>query len=229
MRTLIKVLIGVVVLLGLLVGADRIALSVAESKAADQLAGRQGISGRPSVSIDGFPFLTQVVDKKLDSVRLSAGSVQLSGGGQTVQLDAFAAHLKGVRVSDDYRSATVDSGTGSGRLPYANVEKLLGLDSRASLGYGGPGLLKVSVNVLGQQIGTTVKLRTDGNKVLVDSVGSIPGVGTLPGVSGMVSSAIGSRGFTLQGMPVGLSLSQVTPQPDGLALAFQGTSLQLAG
>ncbi|WP_035798851.1 LmeA family phospholipid-binding protein [Kitasatospora mediocidica] len=229
MRTLIKVLIGVVVLAGLLVGADRIALSTAQSKAADQLANRQGISGRPSVTIDGFPFLTQALDKKFDSVRLSANSVQLSGGGQTVQLDSFAAKLRGVRVSGDYKSATVDSGTGSGRLPYANVESLLGLDSRTTLGYGGPGLLKVSVQVLGQKVGTTVKLRTDGNRVLVDSVGDVPGVGLLPGVSSMVSTAIGSKSFTLQDMPVGLTLSQVTPEPDGLVLAFQGSSLQLAG
>lgn len=229
MRTLIKVLIAVAVLVGLLVGADRFALSMAESKAADQLAGREGISGKPKVTIDGFPFLTQALDKKFDSVHLSADSVQLSGGGQSVRLDSFAAQLKGVQVSGDYRSATVESGTGSGRLPYQNVENLLGLDSRATLGYGGPGLLKVSVSVLGQPLATTVKLRTDGNKVLVDSVGSIPGVGVVPGVSGMVASAIGSRSFTLQGMPVGLSLSQVTPEPDGLALAFQGTSLQLTG
>lgn len=229
MRTWIKWGIAVVVLCGLLVGADRIALSIAEGQAADRLAGRQGISGKPSVSIDGFPFLTQVIGKKLDSVRLSADSVQLSGGGRTVQLSAFAAHLNGVQVSGDYRSATVDSGTGSGRLPYQEVQNLLGLDSRTTLGYGGPGQVKVTVQVMGQKLSTTVKLRTHGNQVLVDSVGDIPGAGLLPGMSGMVTSAIGSKSFTLQGLPVGLNLSQVTPQQDGLSLAFQGAGVQLAG
>ncbi len=229
MRTWMKWGIAVVVLCGLLVGADRIALSIAEGQAAEKLAGRQGISGKPSVSIEGFPFLTQVIGKKLDSVRLSANSMQLSGGGQSVQLDAFTAHLNGVQVSGDYRSATVDSGTGSGRVPYQEVHSLLGLDSRTTLGYGGPGEVKVTVVVMGQKISTMVKLRTNGNQVQVDSVGDIPGVGLLPGVSSAVSSAIGSKSFALQGLPVGLALSEVAPQQDGLQLAFQGTKVSLVG
>lgn len=55
MRTWIKAAIAVLVLAGLLVGADRIAVVVAQGQAADKLAGRQGITGKPSVSIGDFP------------------------------------------------------------------------------------------------------------------------------------------------------------------------------
>ncbi|GAA1228082.1 hypothetical protein GCM10009665_18190 [Kitasatospora nipponensis] len=229
MRIWIKAAVAVLVLGGLLVGADRIALNVAEGQAADRLAGRQGLSGKPSVTIEDFPFLTDLLSRKVDRVKLSADSVQLTGGGRTFQLSDFSARLTGVQVGDDDRSATVDSGAGSGRISYQQAHDLLGLDGRSSLGYGGPGRLKVTVEVLGQKVSTTVKLRTEGNKVLVDSVGDVPGVGSLPGVSTMVSSAIGSHSFALDGMPVGLDLSEVNPQADGLSLAFQGTKVQLVG
>jgi hypothetical protein len=54
-------------------------------------------------------------------------------------------------------------------------------------------------------------------------------MGSVPGVSGMVNAAVGSRSFTLQGLPVGLDLDRVTPQPDGLELHFQGNGVHLAG
>jgi hypothetical protein len=229
MRIWIKATIAVGVLGGLLVGADRIALSVAEGRAADQLAGRQGISGRPSVSIDDFPFLTDLMDKRIGSVHLAADRMQLSGGGQTFQLESFSAQLNGVQVDDRLTSATVDSGTGSGRIGYQQVQQLMGLDSRASIAYGGPGLLKVGYQVAGQRVTTTVKLRTDHNRVLVDSVGDVPGLGGLPGVGAMITGAIGSRSFDLQGLPVGLNLKSVVPQPDGLELDFEGSNVRLAG
>ncbi|WP_035846377.1 LmeA family phospholipid-binding protein [Kitasatospora azatica] len=229
MRTWIKVAVTAAVLGGVLVGADRIALSMAQSRAADELAGRQGISGRPSVAIDDFPFLTDLIDKKLGSVHLSAAQMQLTGGGRSFQLQDFSAQLNGVQVDDGLRSATVDSGHGSGRISYQEVQSLMGLDARTSIAYGGPGQLKVGYEVLGQRITTTVKLRTQGNQVLVAGVGDLPGVGALPGVSGMVSSAIGSKSFTLQGLPVGLNLDQVAPQPDGLQLSFQGSKVHLVG
>ncbi|WP_146259007.1 LmeA family phospholipid-binding protein [Streptomyces tateyamensis] len=229
MRIWIKAAIAVSVLGGLLVGADRIALSVAEGRAADRLAGHQGITGKPSVSIGDFPFLPDLLDKHLGSVHLAAGQMQLSGAGQSFQLEGFSAQLNGVQVDDKLTGATVATGTGSGRIGYQEVQRLMGLDSRATIGYGGPGLLKVGYQVLGQHVSTTVKLRTDHNRILVDSVGDVPALGGLPGVSGLVGSAIGSKSFDLQGLPVGLNLKSVVPQSDGLQLDFEGSNVQLMG
>lgn len=228
MRSWIKAVSAVAVLAGLLVGADRIAVVVAQNEAADKLAGHQGITGKPSVSIGDFPFLTDLIDRKVGSLHISASAMQLSGAGQSFQLNDFAADLKGVQISGDENSATVDSGTGTGKISYQQVQTLLDLDSRMSLGYGGPDQVKVSASMLGQKLATTVKLRTEGNKVLVDSVGDLSGLGALPGVGAAINSAIGTRSFTLQGMPVGLDLDQVTPEPDGLALKFRGSHVRLS-
>ncbi|WP_181799338.1 LmeA family phospholipid-binding protein [Kitasatospora acidiphila] len=229
MRTWIKVTVPVVALAGLLVGADRVAVNVAESQAADKLAGHQGISGRPTVSIDDMPFLTDLIDQKLGKVSLSAASMTLTGnGGQSVQLHDFRADLSGVKVNSGYTSATVDSGSGHGLIGYQEVHDLMGLDSRISLGYGGPGLVKVGYEMLGQKLSATVTLQNNGNTILVGSVGNLPpGLAAMPGVGGMIQRDLGAKSFTLQGLPVGLHLDSVTPQPGGIELSFAGTGVTL--
>jgi hypothetical protein len=231
MRTWIKVTVPVVVLAGLLVGADRIAVGVAEGQAADKLAGHQGISGRPTVSIDDMPFLTDLIDQKLGKVSVSASSMVLTGnGGQSVQLHDFRADLSGVKVNSGYTSATVDSGSGHGLVGYQEIHDLMGLDSRITLGYGGPGLVKVGYQMLGQELTSTVTLRNDGNVIKVGSVGSLPsGLDAVPGVGKMIQQDLGAKSFTLQGLPVGLQLSSVTPQQGGVELSFAGNGVKLAG
>ncbi|GAA1981059.1 LmeA family phospholipid-binding protein [Kitasatospora viridis] len=228
MRTWIKVTVPVVVVAGLLVGADRVAVGVAEDQAAQKLADRQGISGKPTVTIDDMPFLTDLIDRKLGKVRLSASEMKVTGDGGTVQLQDFKAELNGVQVNSGYTSATVDSGSGSGLVGYQQVHDLMGLDPKITLGYGGPGLVKVDYSVLGQKISSTVKLVNNGDVIHVGSVGDLPPeLGALPGVGGMIQQNLGAKSFTLQDLPVGLHLDSVAPQPGGLELKFTGTKVTL--
>lgn len=62
MRALRILLIVVVVLGGLFVLADRLAVHFAEGEAADKLRTSENLASTPDVSIKGFPFLTQVVE-----------------------------------------------------------------------------------------------------------------------------------------------------------------------
>ncbi|MFE0426382.1 DUF2993 domain-containing protein, partial [Streptomyces sp. NPDC058953] len=75
MRALRISLITAVVLGGLFVAADRVAVNYAESKVADKVRSSQGLSRTPDVSINGFPFLTQVAGKQLDDVDVSLKGV----------------------------------------------------------------------------------------------------------------------------------------------------------
>ncbi len=68
MRALRVLLVIVVILGGLFVAADRVAVNIAEDKAADKIRGSQGLDRTPEVSITGFPFLTQVANRSLDEV-----------------------------------------------------------------------------------------------------------------------------------------------------------------
>ena len=58
-------LIVLMVLVGLAVVADRIALGVAEDRAASALQTSQDLTHKPDVTVEGFPFLTQLASGEL--------------------------------------------------------------------------------------------------------------------------------------------------------------------
>jgi len=223
MRGWLKLAIGLAVLAGLLFGADRIAVGVAQDEAADQLVSSGRLSARPEVSIEGFPFLTQALAGRFDAVRLSGEGVTVSDGRQQVALRSFNARLSGVEISDNYRNATVKSGSGSGLISYADAAKLIQGAERIDLSYGGPG--KVKASVAGVAIGQG-NVHSKGNTITADGF-QLGGLGSLLNVR--ANEVLGPRSFTLTNLPAGLSLASATPQPDGLQLSFQGSDLKLIG
>ncbi|MFJ1703613.1 DUF2993 domain-containing protein [Kitasatospora sp. NPDC088346] len=223
MRGWLKLTIGLGVLTGLLVGADRVAVGVAEDEAADQLVSSGRLNTRPHVSIDGFPFLTQALSGEFDGVHLSADGVQVSDGRQQVSVHAFKAGLSGVSVGDSYRSATVRTATGSGLISYPDAAKLVQGADRLDLSYGGPG--KVKASVAGISIGEG-KVHSEGNTVVADGFQL---TGMAAALNGKVKDLLSPRSFTLSRLPAGLSLAGVTPEPEGLLLDFRGSDVRLIG
>ncbi|MFB6889622.1 DUF2993 domain-containing protein [Kitasatospora sp. NPDC056327] len=238
MRGWLKTTIGLVVLSGVLVGADRIAVGVAEDEAADQILRSGRMSQKPEVSIEGFPFLTQVVSRKLDDVRISSDGLTVGEGKDKVALHGFRAELSGVEVSGNMSSATVDRGTGSGLISYADLSRLmppaselvpnagrlsLGGNTRLSLSYGGPGKVKASLGPF--PVGEAA-VRSEGNTVTVDGF-RLSAMATL--LAGVADQSLDPVSFTLAALPAGLNLSSVTPQEDGLRLAFDGKGVKLIG
>ncbi|MER7707610.1 DUF2993 domain-containing protein [Kitasatospora sp. NPDC097605] len=238
MRGWLKATIGVVVLSGVLVGADRIAVGVAEDEAAEQILKSGRMSQKPDVSIGGFPFLTQVVSQKLDDVRISSDGLTVGEGKDKVALHAFRATLSGVEVSGNMSSATVDRGSGSGLITYADLSRLLppaselvpnvgrlslGAGTRLSLSYGGPGKVKASLGPF--PVGDAA-VHNQGNTVTVDGFKLSAMASLLAGVSDQPLAPIS---FDLSALPAGLNLSAVTPQEDGLQLGFDGKDVKLIG
>jgi len=70
-------LVVVLLLVGLAVVADRVAVGVAETRVGEQLAAEGGLAGTPEVDITGFPFLTQAIGGRYDEVRISLTAEQL--------------------------------------------------------------------------------------------------------------------------------------------------------
>ncbi|WP_316526904.1 LmeA family phospholipid-binding protein [Kitasatospora brasiliensis] len=244
MRGWLKATIGLAVLSGLLLGADRIAVGVAEDEAADRIVKSGRMSQRPDVSIEGFPFLTQVLSMKLDDVRISSDGLTVGDGSHQVALHSFKARLSGVKVSDSMNSATVAGGTGSGVISYPDLAQLLppasqllhgvklpvGGNSRLTLGYAGPGKIKASLGPIAIGEGS---VHNKGNTVTVDGfqLSSLAGM-----VAGFSNQQIEPMSFTLDSLPAGLKLADqeggsggVTPLPEGLQLTFDGKDVKLLG
>ncbi|MFC5722618.1 DUF2993 domain-containing protein [Streptomyces gamaensis] len=244
MRAIRTTLIVAVVLAGLFVAADRVAVYFAENKAAEKIRSSQNLSGTPEVSIKGFPFLTQVANSSLDEVevKLKEG-VTASAGGQSVRVSRFDATLNDVAFDSSFTSATARKATGTAHLSYADLTKAAG-DPAVSVGYGGAGgdgkggqgaagdnKVKVTgkVSFLGQTVepsvvssvsvvnGDTIRLRAE----------EIPAQG-LPGVEHKIRSKIDfDRKIT--GLPRGITVTKVAATPDGVDITLGGDNVRLAG
>lgn len=122
----LKTVVGLVVLAAFLTLADRWALLYAEHRAADALKDRMDLTAAPEVEIGGFPFLPQLVDGRLDSVKLTVPDV----AADRVTLAAVSATAHDVRLDGDgptsIRGARVPELHGDVLLSFADMNRELG-------------------------------------------------------------------------------------------------------
>ncbi|MFJ3906424.1 DUF2993 domain-containing protein [Streptomyces sp. NPDC090025] len=144
-RRWVKVLtIVVVILAGLFVALDRIAVHFAEKEAVALVQEKYGYGasstdGRTEVSIHGFPFLTQAADMRLDHVTLSAGNFSVNttvnAQGDHLNIRALDLELRDLTASSlSARSAGANLVTGRVVIGY---EDLSGVVSRLLAKGGG--------------------------------------------------------------------------------------------
>ncbi|MEV6317576.1 DUF2993 domain-containing protein [Streptomyces sp. NPDC051776] len=236
MRALRILVIVAVVLGGLFVAADRIAVGLAEDEAAEKIKNTQGLSGDPEVSIKGFPFLTQVMSQNLDEVEVKLDGATASAAGQEIRVSRMSAELHDLKIDSDFASATAKRATGSAHISYADLSKAS--SEGVTVGYGGrdqAGKSQVKVTarlqlpVLGQTFqrsvvstvsivrGDTIRLRAE----------SVPG-SAVPGLEKVVRERIDFE-RKLVGLPEGIELDKVVATPDGVDIGVTGSRVRLAG
>ena len=223
MKGLVVVL---VLLLGLTVVADRVAVGIAEERVAEELAAQGGLQGTPEVDITGFPFLTQAVAGRYDDVRIALSADQL---GQPEGTRADVA-LRGVRVplgsvlSGSVQQVPIDRVDGTATLSYDLLAAQLGGDTM--LRREGDGLrITKTVELLGQTIPLTAAgtVSLDGNDLIVD-VENATGAGVdVPRVLvDQVADLLDLR-YAVPALPFGLRLTSVTPADDGVVVRVEAT------
>ena len=223
MKALVVVL---VLLLGLALVADRVAVGIAEDRVAEELATQGGLRGAPDVDITGFPFLTQALAGRYDDVRISLSADQL---GQPEGTRADVA-LRGVRVplpsvlSGSVQQVPIDRVDGTATLSYDLLAAQLGGDT--ALRREGDGLrITRTVELLGQTIPLTAAgtVGLDGNDLIID-VAEATGAGVdVPRfLVDQVADLLDLR-YTVPALPFGLRLTSVTPADDGVVVRVEAT------
>ncbi len=223
-------LITVVVLLGLLVAADRVGVVLAEDQVAAQIAERGQLAGEPDVDITGFPFLTQVVAGRYDDVRLSLTADQLGlpdGGSAEVSLQGVQVPLSDV-LGGDVSEIPVDRIDGRASLSYGLVSSQLDGDTQLSREGNGVRVTR-TVEVLGQSVRLTAtgQVALDGQDLVI-TVEQATGAGVdIPGF--LVDAAQGLLDFryTVPTLPFGLQLTGLTTTDRGVDLTVQATDTVL--
>jgi hypothetical protein len=229
----VKALVVVLVLLlGLAIAADRVAVGIAEERVAEELAAQGGLQGTPEVDITGFPFLTQAVAGRYDDVRIALSAGQL---GQPEGTRADVA-LHGVRVplasvlSGAVQQVPIDRVDGTATLSYDLLAAQLGGDT--TLRREGDGLrITKTVELLGQAIPLTAAgtVSLDGNDLVVDVENATgAGVDVPRMLVDRVADLLDLR-YAVPGLPFGLRLTGVTPADDGVVVRLEATDTVIGG
>ncbi|WP_055524976.1 DUF2993 domain-containing protein [Streptomyces graminilatus] len=247
MRALRTLLIVAVILGALFVLADRLAVNFAEDEVADRLRSSEGLTTTPDVSIDGFPFLTQVADGQLDDVKVGIKDYEAATGtsNQKIRIDNLSARMHDVRFTGDYSSATAATATGSATITYAELLKAAksaepgpaqvvpGVTATVvSLSDGGNGKIKVGIEatVLGRKLPQPVSVLStvtvDGDTVKVKA-DSLPNLGIRFADGRM--RAVTDFQQRIEGLPGGIKLDSVQAVQTGVDITVQGSNVSLAG
>lgn len=233
-----KILIGLLVLLLVLVGlvvlADRIATGVAERAIADQVRQeidrRQASAAAPEVEVGGFPFLTQVVAGEYERITIRLRDVKGTVEGNSVSLPTLDVDARDVKASlDTIRSgqgdvvaARVD---GTGTISYDSLATYL---DRPGLKLGerdGKLAVTAPVDILGQKLTVTgtadVTVSPEGRVALRFSDLDAEGLPDVPMAKVLLNNY--ARGISidvpLPDLPFQLTVRGVTPLPEGLQVS----------
>ncbi|MGI8667876.1 MAG: LmeA family phospholipid-binding protein [Jatrophihabitans sp.] len=220
----------------LLVVLDRVALVVAEHRIAAKVQSSQQLDTRPSVSIEGFPFLTQVAAGHFHAATLSAADLVVGDSGRTVRLSTLHARVSGIRTSRNFSSATADQVNGTVTLSYPELSRAVGVNLAYDGGtVDGNGRVKAikSVSVLGKTVSGAVsaEVRVVGGNQLVFSAIQVglPQAGVLvPQAITDELSAVFKNQLSLKGLPFGLQIQRLIAGPDGVQVSATAQHVTLS-
>jgi hypothetical protein len=219
-----SLVIGVVVLVILLVAADFVAKAVAQNVAASQIQ-KQGFPKKPSVKIEGFPFLTQVASRDLHQVRLSASDVPEG----PVEITAVNAVANNIHLNGGFNSGTIGQVSGTVLISFGSlsstVTKELGpagqlvASSGLHLSAAGPDEVKASVDLVVASGSATWRVtRVSGQELNVQLVAS-------SGLPAEVLAPIRSFSFSIPKLPFGLTIQNVSVTSSGIVGQISATNV----
>jgi hypothetical protein len=203
-----RVIIALVILLILLFAADRIGLVVAENLVADRVQQSQSLAGKPSVSIGGFPFLTQLVSEDFGNVTVDADGITRNG----LHITTLHANLGSVRPNAGYSSARVATLNGTAFFNLSDLGTTVASVSGTQITFspGSNGMLSASLTVAGQRINALATVTVvQGNEI-----------------------AISAQGFTVRiplgGLPFGLKVTDVAVETNGISVTATAQDVVLS-
>jgi LmeA-like phospholipid-binding len=228
-----RLVIALVVLVGVLVAADRIALVIAERATGKTVQIAQDLDRAPSVSVAGFPFLTQLVTGHFGKVTLSATDLTVGQEGRTVRISTVRAVLRGVDVARDLSSVRADTATATAAVSYPDLSTTLGVP--VSFGGSTPdGVGRVTarkaVSIAGQELSgsVTAEVKIEGESLrFVSPVVTIDGAGSTAVPQPVVDafSSLFGDPLALSNLPFGLTVRSVTADREGVHITLAGSDV----
>jgi hypothetical protein len=223
-RRLRTALITLVVLVILVVAADFVAKFVAQDKLASEIQ-QHGFPKKPSVTIEGFPFLTQVAGHDIHQVRITAQDIPEG----PVQISNISAVMTGIHLNSGFTSGTVDQLSGSVLVTFPALVRTLESQigplgslvgsSGLKLSAAGSDEVRASLDLLVTSGSATWRVsRLSGHEINVRLISS----------SGVPSSLLGSISditIKIPELPLGMKIDSVRITPEGIVGSISGHDL----
>jgi len=223
------VLIAFLVLLGIALAADRVLVVISENLLVEAVQEEGQLPAEPDISIEGFPFLTQAVSGRYESVRVGVDVEALGlppGATADIRLQGAQVPLSSV-FSGSVSSVPVERVEATITFPFAYIGEQL---DGATVTRDGSGLrIETTVSVLGQDfpIAATADLALVGREVAV-TARNIEGLGVeLPDTVVSVALDLLDLSLPVPELPFGLLFTGVQVVGDGLEVVAEGRDIVL--
>jgi hypothetical protein len=241
-RLFITFIVLLILVAAALAVADRVAASYAErtisDRVAQQVADQKATSEKPDVTVEGFPFLTQVARGVYDQIKIELADFSgPAGDGRTLRmklLDVRANQVKAPFETLRSGNGEIVAGTvvGTGLIDYAQLAQLVGQPGVKLGEKDGKLVGSAPVTALGQTftVSGTAALTVQGDVVQVRfSDVKAEGLPDNALVRGLVNSYVQKLAFnlTVPALPLDLKVKKVEPQADGLKITAEASNVTL--
>ena len=211
--------ITLIVVILVLVGADRAANAYAEDQMASQMQASLALSGKPHVTIQGFPFLTQAAARDFRTVDINASNETAGPGGQ-LEIASLTATLHGMHIHG-LKSATVDQFNASALVTFAALANVSGAPQGVTFSAAGQNKVKASIDLGPLSESADAQVTQTG-----------PGQITIKvlDVGGITSDVLGNLDFNVNipKLPAGVSIKSISITQQGVRISVAGTNTTLS-
>jgi len=220
-------LIAVIVILVLLVVSDRVANAYTENQMASQIQSSLGLSGKPDVTIHGFPFWTQLIARDFKNVTVTASNETInsaSAGGGALEVASLNATLHGLHFQSFSSSsnATVDQFNATALITFTALGNIGGVPQGVTLTQDGPNQVKATLSLGPISASATATVTQSGPNqihVHVTDFGGIP------------TDALGNFAdftITIPKLPAGVTIQSVSVTQQGVMVTIAGVNTTLS-
>jgi LmeA-like phospholipid-binding len=211
-------LIALLVIIVLLVISDRVANAFTENQMASQVQSSLGLSGKPDVTIHGFPFWTQLAARNFKDVTITASNetiTKASEGDGALQIASLTATLDGLHFHG-FSSSTVDQFNATALIGFTALKNVGGVPQGVSLTADGADQIKASLSLGPFSASAVAQLTLSGTNQISVKVVDFGGIPT---------SDLGQLAdftVTIPKLPPGVAIQSVSVTQQGVRIALAG-------
>ena len=219
-------LITLIVIVVLLVVSDRVANAYAENQIASQAQSSLDLSGKPHVTIQGFPFWTQLLAHDFKTVDITASNETInsaSAGGGALEIASLNATVDGLHFHGfNSTTATVDEFNASALITFTALANVGGIPQGITLTSSGGNTVTATIS-LGPISGSAQAQVTQSGPNTINVK-----VTNADGIPGSVLGNLADFSFSIPKLPPGVSIRSVSVTQQGVMITISGQNTTLS-